>query len=461
MADSAIVEELAKLENLPGSQEAKSTAYRELLRRITVQSKPDYITSNFSAFVDSVLGESLGIVAARPLLSAYVEAVKSLSDPLIKIDCGRRALRSLEPRVASFEDQDVSIRRILADAYQEQDEFTEAAKVLQGMQLETSQRKFPDEEKVRLWIRICRLYMEEDDTLNAESYLNRAKTLLYKFQDPELNLTFQLSQARILDSKRKFLEASQAYHTVSLSPVMAEEERNMSLSRAIICAVLAPAGPLRSRALGKLYKDERAVQLDEYGILEKMFLDRLISPAEVAKFAEKLSPHQLAQTADGSTVLDKAVIEHNLFGASKLYSNLDVRELGALIGLNAEKAEQYAARMLEQRRLLGSIDQIQGTVFFGDQEATGERTSGEYLSTRQSLKIWDRHVQGLVEDVERVSSLLQAEIPVCLNSHLSKFTLTTLGVREHQWRYLDTVVLLHLSSSSRHMNLEICSSRGT
>ena len=70
---------------------------------------------------------------------------------------------------------------------------------------------------------------------------------------------------------------------------------------AVKCAILAPAGPLRSRALGRLYKDERSPQLDEFGMLEKMFLDRLLAPAEVDKFAQSLSPHQLATTSDGST----------------------------------------------------------------------------------------------------------------------------------------------------------------
>ena len=413
MADQAIIDELHKLEDSSNSQEVKSTAYRQLLDQIVARSVPDKVAPNLTAFLDSVLGESLGIVVARPLLSVYVDAIKSLSNPLVKIDCGKRALQSLESRVASFEDQDVSIRQILADVFQEQEDFIEAAKVLQGMQLETSQRRFSDEEKFKVWIRICRLYIEEDDTTSAESYLNRAKNLLYKVHNPEQNLTFQLCQARILDARRRFLDASDAYHKVSMWPAMADEERNFSLSKAIICAVLAPAGPQRSRTLGKLYKDERAAQLEEYGILEKMFLDRLISPIEVEKFAEKLSPHQLAPTADGSTVLAKAVVEHNLFGASKLYSNLAVAELGLLLGLDAEKAEHYAARMLEQKRIAGSIDQIQGMIFFEGQDAAGDKGAGGFSPTRQSLRTWDHHVQGLVEDVERVSSLLQSEVPVC------------------------------------------------
>ncbi|MCJ1296756.1 hypothetical protein MMC34_008323 [Xylographa carneopallida] len=396
----------------------KSVGYHRLLEQISTGSLSDEFSANLCAFVDSVLGDNLGIVAARPLIGAYVNALRGVSNPGVKIKSGRYALQALQSRVVSFEEQDASIREILADTFQEKEDYVEAAKMLQGLQLESSQRKIPDEVKVRIWIRICRLYLEEDDTASAESYLNRAKNLLYKIEDKELSLMFQLSQARILDSRRKFLEASQTYHSFSLSTALAEEERAFALSKAIICAVLAPAGPQRSRALGKLFKDERAVQLDEYGILEKMFLDRLISPQEVTSFAKKLAPHQLAKTADGSTVLAKAVIEHNLLGTSRLYNNIGVVELGNLLGLTAARSEEYAARMLEQGRLFGRIDQINGTIFFGGQEGSGEKgpVSQASIAGEDGVQRWDKNVQSLAEDVERVSSLLQATFSVSLRS---------------------------------------------
>jgi len=414
MASSAVISSLKELEGPPNPKQTKSSGYEHLLELISTTSEPSELANNLSAFVDSILGESLGIVAARPLLGAYVEALRHLSSSTIKIEAGRHALQALESRVVSFEEQDASVREIVADAFQEQQDYVDAAKILQGIQLESSQRKVSDDDKVRIWIRICRLYLEEDDTTSADTYLNRAKNLLYKVEDKELNLMFQLSQARILDSRRKFLEASQTYHTFSLSLALAEDERTFALSKAIICAVLAPAGPQRSRALGRLFKDERAVQVEEFGILEKMFLDRLISPDEVAKFADKLAPHQLAPTADGSTVLAKAVIEHNLLGASRLYNNIGVNELGMLLGLDAAKSEEYAARMLEQGRLAGSINQINGVIFFGAQDTTGDNAiaTQAHPAANMAGRRWDSNVQGLTEDVERVSSLLQAQYPV-------------------------------------------------
>jgi len=49
----------------------------------------------------------------------------------------------------------------------------------------------------------------------------------------------------------------------------------------------------------------------------------------------------------GSTILDRAVIEHNLLSASKLYNNISFPELGALLEIPPTKVcgslyEHYA-----------------------------------------------------------------------------------------------------------------------
>src|SRR5438270_849549 len=65
---------------------------------------------------------------------------------------------------------------------------------------------------------------------------------------------------------------------VSFEPQVDESERLRCLSAAITCAVLAPAGPQRSRILATLYKDERASQYlpTDFAILEKMHFLRLL-----------------------------------------------------------------------------------------------------------------------------------------------------------------------------------------
>lgn len=403
MTSADVEARLAELAGSHLSQQEKINEYQKALDLVGASSSDPSFVENVGAFAESVLNNNLGIVPARPLIAALVGKLQGISDHSMQTDASQRALQALTPWAASFEEQDRQLRDVLAETYTKMEEYSRAAQALEGINLDSSQRKMTDEDKMRVLMRICRLWLEDDDTVKAEAYLNRMKSIIHNVRNEELSLNFQLSQARIMDSSRRFLDASQAYHSVSLSTKLVEEERNRCLAKAISCAVLAPAGPPRSRALGKLYKDERSPLMAEYGILEKMFLDRIISKEEVAKFASGLDEHQLAQSADGTTVLSKAIIEHNLVGTSKLYSNISLGELARLLDLDTDKAEEYAARMLEQGRLKGTIDQIIETIYFDRPENDAFISS---QVTSPGLSEWNRRVQALVEDVERVSSLL-------------------------------------------------------
>ena len=48
--------------------------------------------------------------------------------------------------------------------------------------------------------------------------------------------------------------------------------------------------------------------------------------------------------SDGMTILEHAVIEHNLLAASKLYNNITLKGPSQLLEIPAEKAERIAAQ---------------------------------------------------------------------------------------------------------------------
>lgn len=169
-------------------------------------------------------------------------------------------------------------------------------------------------------------------------------------QNEELELQYKTCYARILDSKRRFLEAATRYYELSQvgkrrigdhevggqevgrrvgrgsnllqraqprgqaqnrtssrrcrapsraqrlhhtltsayphfrTPThlqVSEDDLEQALQSAITCAVLAAAGPQRSRMLATLYKDERCAKLALFPFLEKVYLERILQAAEV------------------------------------------------------------------------------------------------------------------------------------------------------------------------------------
>jgi COP9 signalosome complex subunit 4 len=168
-----------------------------------------------------------------------------------------------------------------------------------------------------------------------------------------------------------------------------------------------------------------------------MFLDHILRPSEVHEFEKTLRTHQLAKIAQStneqlaaravatgaddeeedepiddtpkskrtgpSTVLDRAVLEHNLLASSKIYNNITFRGLGALLDLTPAAAENMARRMIEQGRLKASIDQVDRLIIFqtnyeednaqgkagglGDVEQTEEDTGAPFT------KRWDMQIR--------------------------------------------------------------------
>jgi COP9 signalosome complex subunit 4 len=146
------------------SQKDKAPAYLSLLPEILSRSNPSAIATDLHLLVDTVVNqESVGLVVGRQVLS---ELVKSLGGGTIKDSELRKrivedTLATVQPRITSYEEQvstDMilfifvcaigieicvqvnSLRFQLADLLEEEEEWSEAARVLMGISLDSGQR---------------------------------------------------------------------------------------------------------------------------------------------------------------------------------------------------------------------------------------------------------------------------------------------------------------------------------
>lgn len=374
------------------SPEEQKATYENLLAHA---SSPDELRQIAEHLLDPA--SNIALFVARPLFGSLIERSSESEELLTHL------LTLSAPRITMFEEQIGQLRETLATRYETQGEYLEAARALQNISLESGQRVIPEEYKLKIYVRIIRCLLEEEEAISADTYLNRATSLIQPSTDAETVLHFKLAQARIFDAKRKFMEASQKYYELSFSVLILESERISCLEAAITCGVLAPAGPARSRLLSTLYKDERSQTLATHKILEKMFLDRIIAPKEVEDFSRTIKSHQRALLADGTTVLSRAVIEHNLLSASLLYENIGIKELGELLNLEPNAAEKFARGMIESQRLQGEIDQVSGIIEF----TTATKLAMEGTETER----WDKAIVGLLGDIETLSTQIEKLFP--------------------------------------------------
>merc|ERR1712038_405235 len=377
-----------------GSHRDLAEKYKVVLDSI-LQLGEDELVDGLKAFIEAIVNENVSLVISRQLLTEVAQHLVKVEDSISKA-VSHYTLEVVQPRVISFEDQVGAIRQHLADIYEREQNWRQAAQVLVGIPLETGQKQYTVDYKLETYLKIARLYLEDEDPVQGEAYINKAAQLQTHSKDEHLQIIYKVCQGRLLDYKRKFIEAASRYNELSYKTIIHEDERMTALKNAMICTILASAGQQRSRMLATLYKDERCQTLPAFNILEKMYLDRLIKRSELQEFKSLLQPHQKALTSDGSTILDHAVIEHNLLAASKLYNNITFAGLGALLEIPAEKAERIASKMISEGRMAGHIDQIETTVHF---------------ESRQVLESWDSQIKSLCFQVNTIIDKISAVEP--------------------------------------------------
>ncbi|XP_074597539.1 COP9 signalosome subunit 4 [Brevipalpus obovatus] len=398
-----ILAELNSLPDRPGTPKDLTDRYRELLNLIMKTNPQDAnLVELLKAFVATIINEKVSLVISRQLLADIANHILKLPNDVTKV-LSHFILERIQQRVISFEEQVSTIRQHLANIYEEEFQWREAASVLVGIPLETGQKHYSVDYKLETYLKIARLYLEDEDPVQAEAYINRASVLHSQTQNEQLQIHYKVCYARVLDYRRKFIEAAQRYNELSYKSIVAESERLECLKKAMVCAILASAGQQRSRMLATLFKDERCQQLPCFNILEKMYFERIIKRSEMDQFNDMLASHQKATTADGSSILDRAIIEHNLLSASKLYNNITFDELGAILEIEPRKAERIASQMISEGRMNGSIDQIASIVLF---------------ETREVLPTFDEQIQDICFQVNNLIEKISQVAPEWMESTL-------------------------------------------
>lgn len=235
---------------------------------------------------------------------------------------------------------------------------------------------------LRTNMRIASLAVRVPKLDMAEAYLNRASMLLHDAPD-QLRQDHRRIHARILYLRAKFEDAASKYLHLSY-------EDPEALVHAGVCAILAPAGPRRSRLLASLYANERLRRLDIFPLMENVHMGRLLSPQHVDNFRTILE--------DGlpEGVLDRAVIEHNLAAATRLYTNVKFVELANLLGVTPERAERVAAGMIYEKRMNATIDQVEGVL---------------KAETIDPIERWDAYIANLCSSVDDAVEAIVHKFP--------------------------------------------------
>jgi len=339
--------------------------------------------------VGRMVEDGLGFIVTRQLIGHFAELVEAAvnektSDEDKKVasygaislpqlqQVAVYAMEQITARQLNFENEMMMIREALAKIYQADEQWEQSAKELMKIPLEAAPLSLLEaDKKFDIYVKIAQLQLQCGNAVNAEMYINRASRIAHEVKSDTLLLVFKASKVRVLDMKRKFIEAAIGYYQLSIHQAIEDEKsRDHALKQATICAVLSEAGPRRTQMLATLYKDERSAKLPTFRILQCCYKEQIISASLKEEFAQMLPEHVTAFRE--YNLLDRATIMNNMLAASNVYDNIMFDELGGLLGISGAEAEETAASMIAEGRMSGQIDQIDQIVRFdvrGDEQA--------------------------------------------------------------------------------------------
>lgn len=355
---------------------------------------------------------------------------------------------------------DNTLRQLLFDHYCELGEYGTAANYLAGLRMlsgddgtnndnnaTSSPYYMTPVQRVDVFVKVAECYLEEDLTVEAEGFVTKAGTIIESTgigsgilsssssADEEKNdelatttkdetiitlmLRYKSTYARVLDINRKFLQAAIKYHDLSLSYLYTNaidpDDLLIMLGKAITMAILSPNSAQRQRVLGLVYKDPRLYMLDtitEYqshsSVVTKMYLNRIVQKRELELFESSLAEHQRAIMADGLTIVERGVLEHNMVAVSQLYNSIYFTQLCILLGgiVDAAKAEKVAAKMITDGSLHGTIDEVEGILYFNATSTTSKETKDVSSS---ALLHWDETITSFCTQLNKVTDVVRSK----------------------------------------------------
>jgi COP9 signalosome complex subunit 4 len=106
------------------------------------------------------------------------------------------------------------------------------------------------------------------------------------------------------------------------------------LGKAVDTCILSDAGSRKDFLCSQLVKDERAKDIQNYGILEKIYNDQFVKKEEVDDFRKTLKRHQKILLENNLDNVQTAILEHNIIVTSKYFRDIKISSLSRRLKLS-------------------------------------------------------------------------------------------------------------------------------
>lgn len=374
---------------------ARNTALRSTLEKYSLPTATSQFEKIFASSNVSIVKPLFGTAVAFCVDKCTDQRVFSISlcEFLISIAAKHSSLNLNEELVDAYS--------LMADHAQSEDRIRDAMNWMLKIPVEPGIKSADPSYQLELHTNIATLSIQLHELQTAERSIEKARVALRtvdKIKHADVVGTFYAIHGEIADLMRKYTEAATRFYTAALYLQNVEARRSV-LVKCIVCVILSDPGPQRFRLLSSLSKDERCQPLgDLFLVLQKVHQARVLRPKDVSAIDSFFRDHQRAYAANGRSGVQNAIVQHNLAAASHVYYNISFSELGSLLGLDAEEAENISRQMIFEGRLRASIDQVDEVINF-------------YSDPAAPLNQWDSEISSCCNTVNALADDICAAHP--------------------------------------------------
>jgi hypothetical protein len=114
-----------------------------------------------------MVGENVSTNESRPVIKAIAEGIGKLNNDQAQ-DLAKFAIEKLKPRALIFDVEDTIFKKELAEVQAARDEYENAARTLERIKLDQTQRTVIPGEKIETWLLIADHYFAAEESGYAE-----------------------------------------------------------------------------------------------------------------------------------------------------------------------------------------------------------------------------------------------------------------------------------------------------
>ncbi|XP_018319022.1 26S proteasome non-ATPase regulatory subunit 12 [Agrilus planipennis] len=302
----------------------------------------------------------------------------------------------------------------LAQIKEEEGNITEAANIIQELQVETY-GSMEKREKVELILEQMRLCLAKQDYIRTQIISKKINT---KFFDDEGTQDLKLKYYRLMmqldQHEGSYLATCKHYRAVLNTPSIQgnPDERIATAQAVVLYLILAPHDNEQADLTHRVLTDKSLEEIPLFKQLLKLFVNpeliKWSGLCEVYEEALKATPvfSGNEQAKQRWSDLRNRIVEHNIRVMAKYYTRIRLSRMAELLDLSISEIEEFLSNMVVNKNVQAKTDRPSGVVHFQQSKDPSD-----------VLNDWAYDLSTLMQLVNKTTHLINKE--ECVHKHLT------------------------------------------